>query len=406
MLQLGAMVFVVALGYGVGLPLLQLYLARYLGSAKPAMIAWHVGMLGGVYTFALFVFAPLWGRLSDRYGRSVVMSASFGAFLLGTALAALAPSLTIAYAARFLAGAGAAAIVPTAQAYIDDISTPVARSRRFVLLGSASFVGFLAGPEIGTWIAGPIMGMPVGRMPVMVNWPAIAVALGGLPFLLLAPWSLGQKRAAVGREVSPQTSRVRRQFVLASMGVSLLASFAVGTFEVGFTLFGGQTLGLASSTMALMFVTCSLSMLAAQSTLLLEGVRRRINQRWVAAAFGAAALALTFTSTVPGAAALGLLIAVVAAGIGMVGPVLSYELLERHGAARGALLGRQAAAGNLGQALGSFSAGSLFGWHPMAPFWTSALVLAFGAIVVLTWWGPARDGEIAAGERSLDTDRD
>ncbi len=405
MLQLGAMVFVVALGYGVGLPLLQLYLARYLGSAKPALIAWHVGMLGGVYTFALFVFAPLWGRLSDRYGRTAVLSAAFGTFLLGTAVAALAPSLTIAYAARFLAGAGAAAIVPTAQAYIDDISTPVARSRRFVLLGSASFVGFLAGPEIGTWIAGPIMGMPVGRMPLMVNWPAIAVALGGVPLLLLAPWGLGRKRAAVAREVSPQTSRVRRQFVRASMGVSMLASFAVGTFEVGFTLFGGQTLGLASSTMAVMFVTCSLSMLVAQSTLLFDGVRRRINQRWVAAAFSAAALALTFTSTVPGAAALGLLIAVVATGIGIVGPVLSYELLERHGAARGALLGRQAAAGNLGQALGSFSAGSLFAWHPMAPFWTSALVLAFGATVVLTWWGPARDGEIAAGERSLDTDR-
>ncbi len=70
------------------------------------------------------------------------------------------------------------------------------------------------------------------------------------------------------------------------MGMALLASFAVGTFEVGFTLFGGQTLGLASGTMAVMFVTCSLAMLAAQSTLLLQGVRRRINQRWVAAAFG------------------------------------------------------------------------------------------------------------------------
>ena len=112
MWQLGAMVFVVALGYGVGLPLLQFYLTRFLGSTKPSMIAWHVGMLGGVYTFALFVFAPLWGRLSDRHGRTAVLSAAFGTFLLGTVVAALAPDLTIAYAARFLAGAGAAAIVP------------------------------------------------------------------------------------------------------------------------------------------------------------------------------------------------------------------------------------------------------------------------------------------------------
>lgn len=306
------------------------------------------------------------------------------------------------YGARFLAGAGAAAIVPTAQAYIDDISTPVERSRRFVLLGSASFVGFLAGPAFGTWVAGPLMGMPVGRMVVMVNWPALAVSLAGLPLLLLVTWGLSRQRATSERDLAQQISPERRRFVRASMGLALVASFAVGIFEVGFTLFGGQTLGLASGTMALMFVTCSLAMLAAQSTLLLEGVRRRINQRWVAAAFGASALALTFTSAVPDAVALGLLIGVVSTGIGMVGPVLSYELLERHGAARGALLGRQAAAGNLGQALGSVSAGSLFAWHPVAPFWAAALVLLAGAILALAAWGPARNDEIAAslGTRS------
>ena len=154
MLQLGAMVFVVALGYGAGLPLVQLYLRQYVNDG-PA-IAWHVGMLGGVYTGALFLFAPFWGRLSDRYGRRSVLAAAFATFLAGGAAAALAPTLVTVYTSRFLAGAGAAAIVPTAQAYIDDISTPVERSRRFVLLGSASFVGFLAGPAFGTWVAGEI----------------------------------------------------------------------------------------------------------------------------------------------------------------------------------------------------------------------------------------------------------
>ncbi len=398
MLLLTAMVFVVALGYGAGLPLLQLYLAQYLPEAPRSVVAWHVGMLGGVYTGALFIFAPAWGRLSDRHGRMTVLAAGFAMFLLGAAAAALAPNLTVVYAARFLAGAGAAAVVPTAQAHIDDISTPVERSRRFVLLGSASFVGFLAGPGFGSWFAGPIMGMPVGRMAAMTNWPALAVSVAGIPLLLLVVLQQSHQRAPISRDEIEQVSLERRRFVHASMGVALLASFSVGIFEVGFTLFGGQTLGLASSTMALMFVTCSLAMLAAQSTLLLEAVRRRINQRWMAAAFAASALALTFTFVVPDAAALGLLIAVVSTGIGMVGPVLSYELLERNTAARGALLGRQAAAGNLGQALGSVSAGALFGWHPLAPFWAAALVLGAGALLALRVWGPARDGEIA-GDR-------
>ena len=272
MLLLGALVFMVSLGYGAGMPLVRPYLSRYLGEAPASTVAWHVGMLGGVYLFALFLCAPLWGRLSDRYGRGGVLLMGFATFLVGSTASALAPSLGIVYAARLLAGAGAAAIVPTAQAYIADRSTTVDRSRRFVLLGSASFVGFLAGPAFGTWLAGPVMGSTVGEMAGMLNWPALAVAAAGLPLLLVTPWCLDRNHAVVVAntgETDRLASDPRRHFVHASMLLALLASFAVGTFEVGFNLFGSQTLGLSTATMAAMFITCSLAMLAAQSMLLL-----------------------------------------------------------------------------------------------------------------------------------------
>ena len=397
MALLGAMVFIVSLGYGAGLPLIRPYLLRYLGAVPASAVAWHVGMLGGVYLFALFLFAPLWGRLSDRHGRVLVLLIGFAAFLVGSVGTAVAPSLGVVYAARLLAGAGAAAIVPTAQAYIADLSSTIDRSRRFVLLGSASFIGFLAGPAFGTWLAGPVMGVAVGQMGGMLNWPALAVALAGVPLLLLAPGCLGRNHS-VASSLAVEDGASRKRFVHASMLLALLASFAVGTFEVGFNLFGSQTLGLTTATMAAMFITCSLAMLAAQSMLLLSSVRNRIDQRWVAAAFGGSALALAFTSLVPDAGSLGLMIAVVATGAGMVGPVLSYELLERRSAAPGKLLGQQAAAGNLGQALGSMGAGSLFTLAPMMPFWTAALILLVGAALSLAWWGPARKGEIAARE--------
>ena len=406
---LGALVFIVSLGYGAGLPLIRPYLLRYLGAVPASTVAWHVGMLGGVYLSALFLFAPLWGRLSDRHGRVLVLLIGFAMFIVGSTATALAPSLGFVYAARLLAGAGAAAIVPTAQAYIADCSTTVDRSHRFVLLGSASFIGFLAGPAFGTWLAGPVMGAAVGEMGRMLNWPALAVAAAGLPLLLLAPLCLGRNHAIVAAptpEVGGVANDPRRHFVHASMLLALLASFAVGTFEVGFNLFGSQTLGLTTATMAAMFITCSLAMLAAQSMLLLASVRRRVDQRWVAAAFAGSALALAFTSLVPDAGSLGLLIAVVATGAGMVGPVLSYELLERKADAPGALLGRQAAAGNLGQALGSMSAGSLFTFAPMAPFWTAAAILLLGAVLSMAWWGPTRVREITAGKLAGAGDRE
>ncbi len=361
------MVFIVSLGYGAGLPLIRPYLLRYLGAVPASTVAWHVGMLGGVYLFALFLFAPLWGRLSDRYGRVLVLLIGFAVFLAGSVGAAMAPSLGFVYAGRLLAGAGAAAIVPTSQAYIADLSSTIDRSRRFVLLGSASFVGFLAGPAFGTWLAGPVMGVAVGQMGGMLNWPALAVALAGVPLLLVAPWFLGPNHA-VAPSLTVKDDASRRGFVHASMLLAMLASFAVGTFEVGFNLFGSEKLGLTTATMAAMFITCSLAMLAAQSMLLLSSVRSRIDQHWVAAAFAGSALALAFTSWVPDARSLGLMIAVVATGAGMVGPVLSYELLERQSAAPGRLLAQQAAASNLGQALGSMGAGSLFTMAPLMPF--------------------------------------
>ena len=60
------------------------------------------------------------------------------------------------------------------------------------------------------------------------------------------------------------------------------------------------------------------------------------------------------------------------------------------------LLGQQAAAGNLGQALGSMGAGSLFTVAPAVPFWAAAVVLLIGAALSLVWWGPARRGEMAS----------
>src|ERR1700675_1060410 len=117
-----ALVFVMSLGYGAGAPLLPLYVKQFVGAAAPAALAWHVGAVGGAYTFALFsfqplwgrgaapfalfVFAPLWGGVSDGRGRNIALAWGFGIFLVGGLASAVAPNLAAVYAARLLAGAG------------------------------------------------------------------------------------------------------------------------------------------------------------------------------------------------------------------------------------------------------------------------------------------------------------
>ena len=85
MLWLMASVFVVALGYGVALPLLPFFLKPLLADSGRFSLSSHVGMLTGIYAFAMFLFAPLWSRLSDKVGRRPVILAGLGgfAFMLG-----------------------------------------------------------------------------------------------------------------------------------------------------------------------------------------------------------------------------------------------------------------------------------------------------------------------------------
>lgn len=72
--------FAIAVGYGFLLPILPSTIARMVGTSDPAILARHTGALTGTYTLALLLFAPLWGRLSDRYGRWVAIVAGLVGF--------------------------------------------------------------------------------------------------------------------------------------------------------------------------------------------------------------------------------------------------------------------------------------------------------------------------------------
>src|SRR3989344_7898360 len=99
-----AAVFVVAVGYGVVLPVLPFVLARALGETARAAVAWHTGLLTGVYMLALFLFAPLWGYVSDRIGRRAVILLGLAGFSAAMLWFPLARGLVFVYGARALAG--------------------------------------------------------------------------------------------------------------------------------------------------------------------------------------------------------------------------------------------------------------------------------------------------------------
>ena len=108
--------------------------------------------IGGWLTFAYaitqFVFAPLVGNLSDKFGRRPIILISLFAFSLDYLLLAFAPTITWLFVGRIIAGISGASIT-TASAYIADVSTPENRAKNFGMIGAAFGLGFIIGPVIG-----------------------------------------------------------------------------------------------------------------------------------------------------------------------------------------------------------------------------------------------------------------
>src|SRR5580765_2209775 len=130
------------MGFGIVIPLLPIYAEQM--HATP----FAAGMLIAVYSAMQLLFAPVWGRLSDRIGRRPVLLVSLAGSAVSYLLLAGAWSLEVLFAARILAGI-AGANIPVAQAYIADVTTGSERTRGMGLIGAAFGLGMVIGPAIG-----------------------------------------------------------------------------------------------------------------------------------------------------------------------------------------------------------------------------------------------------------------
>ena len=350
-----AAVFVVAVAYGVQLPLLPSLLERQLDSR--AAVSWHTGALAGTYTFALFLFAPAWGHFADRWQRRGVILIGLGGFAIALAVFAFINHLAALYAGRFLSGAFSAAIVPASQALIADVSLDETwRARRFAWLNTAGIAGFLVGPAIG----GALGNMWKSAMPPS-GAPFLAIAAAAAAIALVA-WRLLPATTS-DRRVRPDTaehSGNRRQLRLLLIAALLLA-VGLGTFEVGLALIGQQELQLSPAEIGAMFTECMVVMAAAQILVFNPWFPPRATRWLLAPAFGLLAAGLLLLSVATGGAQLYWAVAAIAAAGGVLSPVIGLWVSLTAGKAQASELGWQTSASSIGQTIGSAMAGLLYG---------------------------------------------
>lgn len=223
-------IFIDLLGFGIVMPLLPRYGAHFqIGGMM-------LGMLMASFSLMQFLFAPLWGRISDRVGRRPILliglagsTIFYGLFGYATSLGntgtflgmSVVPWLFICRFGQGLAGA----TIPTAQAYIADVTGPEQRAKGMALIGAAFGLGFTFGPILGAFFVPASAEQSVTPSPM----PGYAAAvLSGIAFLLALaklPESRHADSATAARHGWLDLGAFAKFLVHPAIGLILLTTF-------------------------------------------------------------------------------------------------------------------------------------------------------------------------------------
>jgi len=215
------------MGFGLVLPAFLFYAQNLGGSAIIATT------IVGAYSLGQFIANPVWGRMSDRFGRKPMLLLSMGGMTLAYLVMAFAENLWVLGIARLLTGL-LGGNMPVAMAYITDITPIEKRAQGMGLIGGAISIGFIVGPALGGLLGG------ADAETATLLWPSLAAAaLSAITFIatfFIKESLSAEKRAELHNDDRPQgwaaTKTVLHRPILARLIViGFLAYFAMGFFE-------------------------------------------------------------------------------------------------------------------------------------------------------------------------------
>ncbi len=402
-------VFIDLLGFGIVLPLVPVYAKQialdYQLSDHQVTLA-LVAIMTSFSVMQLF-FSPIWGRLSDRWGRRPILLIGLAGSVCFYALLGLAMSsrsLVWLFVSRVGAGV-CGATIPTAQAYIADVTPAEGRARGMALIGAAFGLGFTFGPLIGA------LALSIGGGSQAEAWPGLIAAGLSLAALILAVFRLRESlhpAAASADHRRFDWAALREALQIPSMGwlltIAFLGVFALASLEstialtIRSLLAAGRGEGLdisGAQQIFLVFAYIGLVQSLMQG-LVYRRMARRLNETVLAlvggllAIVGYGLLAWAAHPVHGGLRTLMLAVAVEVTGICFLSPSVQALISRRSDPEKqGGVLGVAEGLGALGR-IGGMAAGlALLQIDPAAPFWLGGGLMLFAVALV---WLAARRG--------------
>jgi multidrug resistance protein len=362
-------VFIDLLGFGIIIPLLPFY-AETFGAT-----AFTVGLLATSFSLMQFIFAPIWGRLSDRVGRRPIILLG----LLGSCLSyfafGMASTLTSLFAARIFAGI-AGANIPTAQAVVADLTTPENRAKGMGMVGAAFGLGFIFGPAIGGFLSRYGYSVPA----------FFASGLSLVNFIaawFLLPETLKPEHRAIERvgRLDALRSALARPHLPLLLVIGFLVVAAFSAFESTFALFAERSYGFGASSIGYVFAFVGIVLVIVQGFLVGKVVKRIGEHHIVPASLAIVAIGLLMIPATQSVAALLVANGVMAVGMGFNNPSL-MSLVSRYSAAedQGGVMGLTQSLNSLARIVGPLWGGFAFDRLGIGmPYITSAAVMGIAA---------------------------
>ena len=226
-------------GIGVIVPVLPKLVVQLQGGNVEAA-AHSVGWLGALYAIMQFIFSPVLGSLSDRFGRRPVILASLFGSGIDYLVLAWAPTMGWLYLARIVSGITAANFT-AASAYIADVTPPEKRAAGFGMIGAAFGLGFIAGPAIGGLLGQYGLRVPflVAAGITLLNWLYGAFVLPES----LAPENRRPFKWASAHPVKALTALSRWPLVMGLAGTHFLSILAGNIYPCLWVLYTGTRYG-------------------------------------------------------------------------------------------------------------------------------------------------------------------
>ncbi len=381
-------VFIDLVGFGMVIPILPIYAQTAPFFANP----FEIGLVVSIYSWMQFVFSPILGRLSDRYGRRPVLFVSLLGSAVGYVVLGLANTLFLVFVGRIISGITGGNI-SAAQAYIADVTTKENRAKGMALFGAAFGLGFVLGPAIGG-----ITSKYGVHVPFFIA-AVLSLVAGAAVYLVLPETRRIHAEVAdaepVGRITELLGTLRERKFGTISLTYFLLVTaFSIMTYA--FVLFTAFRFNYSAEQNGYLFAFIGLTAVFGQGVLFAPLVKR-FGETWLAA-FGCLLMAASFilipfiTPTFAGVGGLLGVCIMLAFANSLASPSLtSLASKVTHDHKQGSALGILQSGGSLARAIGptigglllSNAANTMDGNTLYRTFFTAAAIMLFAFFIAI-----------------------